>query len=357
MAQSLVFSPDTSDPVDTIQLVHAPLPDCGPTQVQVRFLAAPINPLDIAVLQGKYVVKPQNSITLDKGKTLWIPGSDGVARVVTTGSAVSKLQPGDLVILRTHCRGSWRTHAVLNEDDLLVSSSVADPRIVCMLRMGVSPAYFLLRDYHPLEPGDWIIQNAATGTISHFVSQFARHYGIKVVSIIRNREDADELERIKHSLRSSGATLVLTEDELRTTNALDGMRISLAIDSVSNDALSVIMAQKLVAGATFLTAGFLGPSSTPGINFRQCLWQKNITLKAFRLSDSLGKRSLEQQTALLDWFGSLLSQGTILMAPSIEYVPWKREDNRVESTLKAAIRQSFPSSAVGGKKKIIVFEP
>lgn len=225
MAEALVFTVGCSEPITTLHLVNSTLPDCGPRQVVVKFLAIPINPLDFVVIEGKYPVKLQSCYKNEVGETLAIPGSDGAARIIQTGSAVDQLNVGDTVVLRTHCRGTWRTHAVFEEEDLIRLPSTLDSRLGCLLRMGVAPAYFLLREYHGLEPGDWIIQNAATGTISHFVCQLAPLFGVRVISIIRNRSSAEDLERTKRSLRSHGASLVLTKDELGMNAILEGKKL------------------------------------------------------------------------------------------------------------------------------------
>ncbi|KAJ5917884.1 hypothetical protein N7454_010259 [Penicillium verhagenii] len=354
MIEALAFSYGASNPVASLHLTSPPLPDCGPRQVVVQFLAVPINPLDFFVIEGKYPVKLQSIYTNESGEQLGIPGSDGSARVLQAGSAVVNFCVDDIVILRTHCRGTWRTHAVLEEDDLIRIPSTIDTRLASLLRMGVAPAYFLLREYQQLEPGDWIVQNAATGTIAHFVCQLARLLGVGVISVIRNRSNADELERTKRSLCSHGASLVLTEDELGTSPALDGKRITLAIDSVSDDALARTMAACMSPGATLVTSGFLGgPTARSDPSMRQFLWQKNITLKPFRLSDCLGKRDLSQQTALFGWFGDLFARG-ILKTPAVEYVQWKQEQGS-ENGLLDAIRKQAQGSP-GQKKAMFVFE-
>ncbi|KAJ5093146.1 hypothetical protein N7456_009007 [Penicillium angulare] len=354
MAESLVFPFGSSEPLKEVRLVAHPKPIYGPEQVLVQFLAAPINPLDFMVIHGKYPIKPQSSITNEAGESLAIPGSDGAARVIEVGTGIQNLSVGDLVILRTHCKGTWRTHAVFGEEDLIRLPSTVPPHLASILRMGIAPAYFQLREYRNLEPGDWIIQNAASGTISHFVSQLAPLYGIGVISIIRSRASADELERTKRSLRSHGASLVLTEDELHSTKSFDGKRIVMAIDSISDDDLAHHMATHLTPGGTLLTAGFLGPRVSSEGNLRQFLWQRNITLKSFRLSDCLGRKDGPKQEALFDWFAKLLAQGT-LKAPALEYVGWKRGAPGLEQTLIEAIHQSH-QGAIGSRKQIFVFQ-
>lgn len=357
MAESLVFNYGAPIPVNGIRLSTQSVPtSCGPKQVIVEFLAVPINPLDFAVIHAKYPIKPQNTITSLDGQKRAIPGSDGAARIIQTGSAVSSLTADDLVILRTHCKGTWRTHAVLEEEDLIRVPPTVKPHLGSILRMGIAPAYFLLRQYHNVEPGDWIIQNAATGTISHFVSQLGPLYGVRIISVIRNRPTADELERTKLSLRSHGASLVLTEDEIRDTNLLVGKRVVLAIDSVSNDSLTRHMAASLITGGTLVIAGFLGPAASQDGNLRQFLWQRNITLKPFRLSDCLSRQTIPQQAALFGWFVELLANGT-LKPPALEFVSWKRGEKpeALEESLGSAVQRAH-HGAIGSRKIIFMFE-
>ncbi|KAJ6116027.1 hypothetical protein N7523_006444 [Penicillium sp. IBT 18751x] len=354
MAESIVFNYGAADPIEGMHLAMQPIPTCGPEQVVVEFLAAPINPLDFLVIHGKYPIPPQNTIKGQDGEEWAIPGSDGAARIIECGSAVSNLATGDLVILRSHCKGTWRTHAVFEEADLIRIPPDVPPHLASILRMGIAPAYFLLREYHSLEPGDWIIQNAATGTISHFVCQLAMLYGVHVVSVIRSRSTPDELERTKRSLRSHGASLVLTEEELHTTTSLTGKRIVLAIDSVSDDAQARHMAASLIPGGTLVTAGFLGVAASPGTgNLRQFLWQRNVTLKSFRLSDCLGRRAAPQQVALFEWFAQLLARGA-LKAPALTYVSWKRGQG-LEKSLHGSIQRAH-DGAIGDRKTVFVFE-
>ncbi|KOS37022.1 hypothetical protein ACN38_g12204 [Penicillium nordicum] len=179
MAESLLFTYGAPKPINGIQLITQPIPTYEPEEVGVEFLGNPVNPLDFPVIHGKYPTKPKSTITGQDGEQWVIPGSDAAGRIIQISSAVSNLAVDDLVILRAHYRGTWRTHAVFMEEDLILVPSTVKLHLASILRMGIASAYFLLREYHNLEPGDWIIQNAATGTISHFVYQLARYMASK----------------------------------------------------------------------------------------------------------------------------------------------------------------------------------
>ncbi|PVH90126.1 GroES-like protein [Periconia macrospinosa] len=352
-SESLVFTYGTTDVVESLRLVPTSFGELGPTQVFVQFLAVPINPLDLLVLHGQYPVKPQSHVSIGASGSYPVPGSDGVARVLQMGSAVPDLQIGDEVIVRTHCQGTWRTHAQLEASHVLKVPSGLDPRYSTLLRMGVLPAFFLLQDYHPLSPGDWIILNAATGTISHFVSQIAQLYGVNVVSVIRDRSDDGERERTERSLKSHGAGVVVTESQLTTAEALAGRRIVFGIDFVSDDKLTAAMAGVLAPGATLLTAGFLGPASAPEVNLRKLLWERNITLRPFRISASIDKRSAEAQQSVINWLGGLWQRGA-LTSPLVNYIRWDQQDESRESTLRQAVNQA-QNSPVGQRKTVVLF--
>lgn len=353
-SESLAFNYGASDVLGSLRLVPVSYPPLSPTKILVQFVAVPVNPLDFLVLHGQYSVQAQTRVNDDTGESYFVPGSDGVARILEKGAAVSDLQVGDMVILRTHCQGTWRTHAQLEASDVLRVPSGLDPHHSALLRMGVLPAFFLLQDYHAMSPGDWILQNAATGTVSHFVCQIAQLYGLNVASVIRDRANEDERERTERSLRCHGAAVVVTESELSTNEALAGKRIVLGIDFVSDDKLTSTMATVLAPGATLLTAGFLAPASAPDVNLRKLLWQQNITLRAFRLSEGLSKRSTELQRAVIEWLGGLLQRG-ILTSPLVSYVRWDQLDENREIVLRHTIQQAFKGH-VGQRKTILILE-
>lgn len=59
----------------------------------VKFLASPVNPLDLLVLAEKYLVQPKHK---PDGESILV--YDGVGEVVACGAHVSHLAPGDIVV-------------------------------------------------------------------------------------------------------------------------------------------------------------------------------------------------------------------------------------------------------------------
>lgn len=72
----------------------------------------------------------------------------------------------------------------------------------------------MLHDFVSLNKDDVIIQNGANSACGQNVIQLANIFGYKSVNIIRSRPEPD-LENLKNNLKGLGATVVLTEEELR----------------------------------------------------------------------------------------------------------------------------------------------
>lgn len=189
MAQALTYSHVRDQPGQYLHAKLYEIPVPATNEVLVQMLLAPINPQDIMVLAGKYPVKPANHLDGEA-----IPGYDGVAKILRCGEGVTELQVGEWVIPKQHGLGTWRTHAVFHQNSLLKVSSRVEPKFAATLRMCGAPAYLLLEDTKQLKPGDWIIQNAASGVIAQMVSQFARLKGLHTISIIRDRADSQSTD-------------------------------------------------------------------------------------------------------------------------------------------------------------------
>jgi len=86
------------DPEDTVRLVDTPEPVAGPGKVLVRLEAAAINPSDLLLLKGKYLVHPE----LPAGV-----GAEGVGIVEAVGPEVdSNLVGKRVIVLPTYTYGN-----------------------------------------------------------------------------------------------------------------------------------------------------------------------------------------------------------------------------------------------------------
>lgn len=115
--------------------------------VLVRYHASPINPADINTIQGVYPVKP--------GSFPAIGGNEGVAEVISVGPDVKNVQVGDMIIPGTVATGTWATHSVLNEKDVIVIDKEVDVLFGAQLSVNPCTAYRMLKDFVKLKEGKW----------------------------------------------------------------------------------------------------------------------------------------------------------------------------------------------------------
>ena len=94
------------------------------------------------------------------------------------------------------------------------------------LKANPPSAHLMLHNYVDLEPGDWVIQNAANSAVGRHIIRLARTRGCKTVNVVRRESLIAELEAI-------GADLVLVDgddlgDRMRATIGQDA-RVRLAV--------------------------------------------------------------------------------------------------------------------------------
>ncbi|KAF2137125.1 uncharacterized protein K452DRAFT_203153, partial [Aplosporella prunicola CBS 121167] len=324
----------------------------GPAEVTVRFLVAPINPLDMLVLSEVYPVKPSHHLNGEA-----IIGYDGVGEVIKCGPDVDQLRPGDKVIPAKFGVGTWRTAAVLPALSLQkLGETPADLAFAAILRVTVAPAYCLVEDMATLRPGAWIMQNAGTSAVAQMVVQFARMRGLYVVNIIRDRPGREEAV-VKQALRELGVDLVLTEAEVATPDGLAQLQarpIMLALDSVFG-ASGQALVKALAPGGTYVQLGFLSGAQAQLSLDASDVFGRNLTIKAFRGTVQLALRSPQQQADLCDWFVGLFNRG-LLQLPTLglSRVDWEVSDGAAaEAKVVSAIKRA-QDAALGQRKQILV---
>lgn len=154
---------------------------------------------------GKYGISP---------KLPFVPGNECVAEVLECGKAVTNLRIGDRIIPSLTNAGTWQTHKIFNADDVFkVPAGVSDVD-AATITVNPSTAFRMLRDFVPLKSGDTVIQNGANSAVGQAVIQLCKIWNVNTVNVVRDRPNLDEL---KQTLQSIGATEVLTEEEIRVT--------------------------------------------------------------------------------------------------------------------------------------------
>uniref|UniRef100_A0A1B0A210 Enoyl-[acyl-carrier-protein] reductase, mitochondrial n=1 Tax=Glossina pallidipes TaxID=7398 RepID=A0A1B0A210_GLOPL len=213
VAKTLKFC-NYGEPADVLELVQETLSAPEENQVLVKILAAPINPSDINTIQGKYPAKPQFPA---------VAGNECVAEIQEVGPCVKNLKKGQRVVPFVMGLGTWSTHAIYDEDQLLPISDKIGLAEAATLTVNPCTAYRMLKDFVEVLPGHCIIQNGANSAVGQAVHQLCKAWGINSVGVVRDRPDIQDL---KNCLKKLGATEVLTQEEVRTSKIFKENQLS-----------------------------------------------------------------------------------------------------------------------------------
>lgn len=281
-------------PQDVIRAEDFELPAPGEGQALIEVLAAPINPSDVLTLTGEYGLLPPLPA---------VGGNEGVGRIAKLGPNTSGLPIGQPVLLPV-ASGTWVTHQLADVRRLVPLPNDADVQQLAMMTVNPPTALLMLREFASLQPGDWVIQNAANSAVGAYLIQIAKLRGIKTVNVVR-RESAIA------AVKAAGGEHVLVDgDKLgkRVAELTGGAAIMLGIDAVGGDATDRL-AGALAERATLVNYGAMGGEPchvSPG-----SFVFKDITLRGFWLSRWFKEATPEARNAVFTEVATLIARGEL----------------------------------------------
>ncbi|KAH6658494.1 hypothetical protein BKA67DRAFT_533647 [Truncatella angustata] len=346
MACTLVL--DTSSPSTPVRLIAHETPGLRTDSignVHVKFLASPVNRVDLMVLSGQYPVKPHNT-----HDSYPIPGFDGCG--VVTESTSATISKGDIVIPRSLGAGTWRSDAVFPESSLLKLPASTPVLAGALLRSGALVAWLLLEEIKSLRSGDTIIISAGTSSVAYFLVQLARLKGVAVIVVIRDRAP-EAAELVKTTLSHLGAASVLTESELADGTVLLPSRPVLALDCVYGH-VGQLLADTLAPQGTFALVGLLsGPGSSISVSTGH-LFARQLSFVPFRGSEILKKMGETKSEELICHVAGLFGKGD-LKIPELTLVSWQEANPHVLNERLQQALENSKEGEIGTKKTVWIF--
>jgi trans-2-enoyl-CoA reductase len=280
-------------PLDVIQVVDEEPGPLAPGEALLEVLATPINPSDGMTISGMYGVLP---------KLPAVPGNEGVGRVVRV-EGESPVKPGQLVFLPMGS-GTWRTHLKAKAQRLLPVPAGADILQMAMLSINPPTAELLLSEFGPLQPGEWVMQNAANSAVGRYLITLAKRAGIKTVNIVRR-------PGLEAELKALGADVVVEDGEgldKRVREATGGAPVKLAIDAVGGSA-ALRLGETVANGGTVVHYGAMS-GKAPMLSPTALIF-RNVTLRGFWLVSWMNATPREAQAALMAKMAKLVADGTL----------------------------------------------
>lgn len=284
--------------------------------ILVECLAAPCNPADLNVVEGKYPSPHSGGNTkedttsaaavappLPKATSYMQPepcqvgGAEALGRVldVRKGDSSSPtsepLAVGDTVVLAESGWGSWRSHvwvpshSVLHVPNEVMEKAHAQDGLnvaqVALISQVAGTAYRLLQDFVTIQPGDVVIQNAGTSAVSMCSAELMRYLYPEshLVSFVRRKDDdrqgwsalIDLLTRqqtTRHTIVSEDTALSAADDSKQAWNEwkaqhMPSGRVALGLNSVHGPQTSRLFFSLLSDHAKLVTYGAMSKQALP----------------------------------------------------------------------------------------------
>ncbi len=275
------YNPNVIRAMLTIKIEEKTIPELQDDQVLIKTEAAPINPSDIAFMQGGYNIKKT---------TPCVPGFEGTGVVVKTGNdAAARGLAGKKVSCFTQHDddGTWADYFVTRAQDCIpLDDNMPIEQAACF---AINPltAYGLYETAR-LNKSRTIIQNAAGSQVCNYIRKMAAMSDMEVINIVRKKETAA-------NLKSGGSKHVLHSDEEGFTEKLRDLthllNATTAFDAVGGD-MSGILYNAMPAGGKVIVYGGLSGKTIGNIDVLHAIF-KNKSLGGFNLNDWLATKTQE----------------------------------------------------------------
>lgn len=269
------------EPAAVVAVDDLPAATPGRGEVVIALEAAPIHLADIKNITGQ----PWFQAPLPA-----IPGYEGVGRISKIGPDVKTLSVGDRVFLPTGL-GTWREEFPAMADGLWRAPEALPAEQLALLPINLQTAWLMLTEGKPVQPGDWVIQNAANSNVGYYLIRLAAELGLRTINVVR-REAA-----VADVLAAGGDIALVDGEDLPDRVLAVSENVRLGIDAVGGTA-TARLAACLGYEAQLLNYGFLtGDACT--LSAQQMMFRQ-LRFRGFFTKATLGRMSQAGIDAMRD---------------------------------------------------------
>lgn len=228
------------DPAEVLTAGERPTPHPGPGEVRIRTVLAPIHNHDLWTVRGQYGYKPSLPA---------IGGSEATGVVDALGEGVEGFSVGQRVSAAS-VHGTWAEYFIAPAKMVIPMPDGIDDRTAAQL-IAMPLSALMLLEFLQVEPGQWILQNAANGAVGKALALLAASRGVYCINLVRRDEGVAEMQALGIARTISTAR---SDWMAQLQLLLDGATISAAVDSVGGRASSELMTL-LGDGGTLVSFG------------------------------------------------------------------------------------------------------
>jgi len=233
---------------EVLQVTDVPDPAAAPDEVVVRVAAAGVNFIDTYRRSGVYRMPFPHVV-----------GSEGAGEVVSVGSDVTTLAPGDRVAWAS-AAGSYAELVAVKETDALPVPAGVDDATAAALPLQGMTAHYLVTSTFPLAAGQDVLLHAGAGGVGLLVTQLAAARGARVVSTVGSA-DKEQLARAAGAadvIRYRELSDLATELPALVRGLTGGRGVQVVYDGVGKDTFDASLASLARRGTLVLFGGSSG---------------------------------------------------------------------------------------------------
>ncbi len=258
------------------------LPQPGPNDVQIKVVAAGLNPVDFKIREGK--LKALFAFAFP-----CILGNELSGEVLNCGSAVKKFHPGDRVFTRVAKEklGAFAEFACVDQSFVAHAPKSIELANAAAIPLAGLTALQALRDELQVKPGMHILITGGAGGVGSFAIPLAKHFGATVTTTASSR-GAALVEKL-------GADFVL--DYSKSDLAKGERDFDLAFDLVGGDTLNACFARVKKNARVLSIAGVPEPRTAKidlqrGVFLRTAFWFLSFSTRHLARKNNVDYRYL-----------------------------------------------------------------
>ncbi len=285
------------EPAEVLALRDVPLPEPAAGEVQVRMLAAPVNPSDLLMIRGQYARLPNLPAT---------PGFEGVGVVEAAAPGLpGKFLLGKRVAVLNSRTGSWAEFAVVPARQAIPLSRRLPLEQAAMFFVTPATAYILTRKVLAVPHGEWLLQTAAGSALGRMIIRLGKRFGFRTINVVRRAEQIAELKQIGGDVVIAGAGASLREQVHAATG---GRGVRYAVDPVGGSTGAAVVAC-LAPGGRMILYGTLSGDLLP-LSPRELI-ATSATIEGFWLGSWMARQHLIGKLQLVRTLTRLILDGVL----------------------------------------------
>jgi NADPH:quinone reductase len=251
-------------PDEVLHLAERPVPEPGRGEIRVRMTLSPIHNHDLWTIRGEYGVKPPLPA---------IGGTEAAGIVDKLGEGVTAPAVGQRVAAGSVV-GGWAEYFLARAAAVVPVPDAISDEVACQLSAMPLSAMMALEELG-VRPGQWMIQNAATGAVGKTLAMIAKARGVHVVNVVRRSAGVAELAALGIGNAVSSAEAGWQK---RVGALTGGAPIVAALDSVGGEESGQLL-HLLGEGGQLMTFGAM--ANQPMVVDPGDLIFKQTTIKGF----------------------------------------------------------------------------